>query len=820
MASMIRKRTLILLLLSLSYFSLLAQQKATVFGLVKDENNNPFPLVIVFVSGTTLGVETDVNGRYELTVPADSSLKLNFNYIGYKKYTIPIKLAPGERKQIDYVFTRKSIEIGEVLVKSSSDRTTNITKVDPRVISNLPSASGNFEAILKTLPGVTSNNELSSQYNVRGGNFDENIVYVNDIEIYRPFLIRSGQQEGLSFINPDMVSAVRFSAGGFDPKYGDKLSSVLDVTYKKPKDFAGSISAGLLGNSVSLEGTNKNRRVSYLMGLRQKSTKYLLNALDTEGEYQPSFMDLQTYITYDISTAWELAFLGNYSRNKYNVIPQSRETTFGTFNEVLRLTVFFQGEEKDQYESMLGAFTATYKPHQDLTLKFITSSFNTFEQEKFDIEGQYIFDEIENDFGKETFGQVKANRGIGAYMNHARNYLDATVSNVEHRGALTQGKNLWQWGIKYQNEQINDRLSEWNLVDSAGYAAPYNENQIVLQDVVKAKINLNTNRYNGFVQNSIAFVSDSTNFTLTFGIRGTYWDYNNELNISPRATISYQPNWKNDIVFRASVGYYYQPPFYRELRNFDGVLTKQPSSQQSIHYVLASDYDFKAFGGRQFKFISEFYYKQMKQIIPYEVNNVRIRYFANDKSNAYAAGADFKINGEFIKDLESWFSLSFLQTEEDIIGDFYFLKDQQGNDSVKVEPGYIPRQTDQRVTFSIFFQDNLTKDPSFKVHLNAVFGSKLPFGPPDFNRYKDVLRMPPYWRADIGFSKEFLGKRGNGNANLWVFKSLIFYAEVFNLFKRSNTISYLWIRDVNSTQYAVPNYLTTRQINLRLAAKF
>jgi hypothetical protein len=812
-------RNSITLFLILFPFLVFAQQRSVIYGTVKDENGKPLALVSISIAGTSTGTKSNDQGEYELSVPSDSVVKINFVFVGYKTQTITTKLQQGEQRKIDQRFSKKSVDLNEVVIQSDEERRSSITKIDPKLLANLPSASGSFEAILKTLPGVTSNNELSSQYNVRGGNFDENLVYVNDVEIYRPFLIRSGQQEGLSFINSDMVSGVKFSAGGFDAKYGDKLSSVLDITYKKPRDFGGSVSAGLLGEAISLEGTSKSRRTTYLLGVRHKTNKYLLSSLDTKGEYQPSFVDVQTYITYDLSTAWEIGFLGNYSRNKYSLVPEDRETTFGTFNELLRLRIFFEGQEVDQYESGFGALTATYSPNNNLSLKFISSVYNTLEEEKFDIEGSYIFDEIEADFGKETFGQVKANRGIGGYLNHARNYLDATISNLEHKGTWSKRKNLLQWGVKYQNEIINDRISEWNLIDSAGHAQSGNEEVILLHDVVKAKISLNTNRYSSYIQNSF-FLSDTNSITLTVGVRTSYWDYNEELNVSPRVTVSIKPEWKRDVLFRASVGYYYQPPFYREIRDLSGKLNPDPKSQQSIHYVIASDYNFTAFGTRKFKFISEFYYKDLRNLIPYEVDNVRIRYYANNTSKGYAAGVDFKVNGEFVKDLESWFSLSFLTIQEDVNGDFYYLQDQEGNDSLRIEPGYIPRPTDQRVNFSIFFQDKLLKDPSVKVHLNSVFGSRLPFGPPDFNRYKDTLRMPPYWRVDIGFSKEFIGPRSGGTSKIWKFKSLMLYAEVFNLFKRSNTVSYLWITDVQNQQYAVPNYLTSRQLNLRVVAKF
>jgi len=797
-----------------------AQKKSIVIGTIKDEESRVMPLVTVSLDGSNIATQSDEQGNYRLIIPySDTTVNIQFAYIGYETIKRKVTISSTKINQVDLQFTRKNILIKEVIVLSQEERNSTITKIDAKLISNLPSASGNFEAILKTLPGVRSNNELSSQYNVRGGNFDENLVYVNDVEIYRPFLVRSGQQEGLTFINAEMVSSVKFSAGGFDAKYGDKLSSVLDIKYKKPKNFGGSVAAGLLGSSINIEGTNKNRRLSYLFGVRQKSTRYVLGTLDVDGDYQPSFYDIQTYLTYDINTDWEISFLGNLNINNYIVIPQSRETTFGSFNEVLRLSIDFQGEERDKYQSMMGALTASYHPNNNLNLKFISSRFITDERETFDIEGRYVFDEIENDFGKETFGQVKANRGIGGFLNHARNFLQASVQSFEHKGEFQNGDRYWNWGVKYQREIIDDRLSEWTLIDSADYAVPNLDNSIVLQDVVKAKINLSTNRINGFVQHTLP-LSKNQDLRLVIGARATYWDYTKEFNASPRATISYQPKWEKDWVFRASVGSYYQPPFYRELRNYDGKLSTNPASQHSMHYVLAADHQFLAFGGRKFRLISEVYHKQMTNVIPYEIDNVRIRYYANEKADAYTTGLDLKVNGEFVKDLESWFSVSILQSKENLKNDFYFIQDQNGVDSAKVFPGYIPRPTDQRINFSIFFQDKLTKDPSVKVHLNVVFGSRLPFGPPDFNRYKDTLRMPPYWRADIGFSKEWLGVKMGGKSKIGPFKSIILFAEVFNLFKRSNTISYLWIRDVRAQQFAVPNFLTSRQINLRLMGRF
>lgn len=797
-----------------------AQEKTGIKGIVRDEFDQPVKNAIVSVVGSNTGTQTDNNGAYFLELLPDITFTIRFFMLGYEAEELTVELDAGEQREINKAFTRKTITITDVSVGADEERRSSITRIDPKLLSSLPNTSGSFESILKTLPGVSSNNELSSQYSVRGGNFDENLVYVNDIEIYRPFLIRSGQQEGLSFINSDMVSSVKFSAGGFDAKYGDKLSSVLDISYKKPLAFGATAAVSLLGANLNIEGATPNHRATVLFGVRQKSNQYVLSSLETKGEYAPSFTDLQTYLTYDVSTRFELAFLGNYSQNKYTLAPEDRETTFGTFGNVLRLRVFFEGQEVDRYSSAMGGLMGTYTVHDNLRLKFITSRFEISENETFDIQGQYIFDEIETDFGKENFGEVRANLGIGTYLNHARNYLKASISNYEHKGFWNLDRNLLQWGVKFQQEHISDKLSEWTLIDSAGYAVPDIADEIVLQDVVKAKISLSSNRYSSYVQNTFS-LSDTADFVFTLGARASYWDFNEQFQASPRGTLSYKPDWKRDIVFRASTGFYYQPPFYRELRDINGSLNSNAKAQRSVHYVLAGDYVFKAFGGRTFKFVSEAYYKDFKNLIPYEVDNVRIRYYANTTSKGYAAGMDFKVNGEFVKDLESWFSLSMLKTEEDIDGDFYFLRDE--NDSIigRVEPGYIPRPTDQRLNFAIFFQDKLLKDPTYKVHLNLVYGGRLPIGPPDFARYKDTLRIPPYRRVDIGFSKEILGRRSGlkPESRLKHIRSVTFYAEVFNLLKIANTISYLWVRDVNDNLFAVPNYLTSRQLNVKVIIK-
>ncbi|NVO03133.1 MAG: TonB-dependent receptor, partial [Bacteroidetes bacterium] len=665
---------------------------------------------------------------------------------------------------------------------------------------------------------------------------DENLVYVNDIEIYRPFLVRSGEQEGLSFLNSDLVSGISFSAGGFEAKYGDKMSSVLDIQYRKPKEFAGSISGSLLGVSGHLEGVAKKMPLTFLIGVRQKSNQYLLKSLETKGDYKPSFTDIQGLFSYDFSEKFTVSFLGNYARNKYLMVPQTRETDFGTLNEALRLTIYFDGQEVDKFDTYMGAFSANYAPNIKTNLKFIASAFRSLESETYDIQGQYWLDQLENDMGNDQFGQVAFNMGVGTFLNHARNYLDALVYSAEHKGTKSVKKSFISWGAKYQHESISDKMSEWQMTDSAGYTLPYNPSgDLILQEVVKSVNSLESNRYSGYLQNVWTLDGDSSGFSIRTGIRANYWDVNKQLLLSPRATIAYRPNLTKDVLFRFSTGYYYQPPFYRELRDLNGNLNRDLKAQETIHFVLGSDWSFKAWG-RPFKYIAEVYYKYMDNLVPYEIDNVRIRYYAKNNAKGYATGIDMKVNGEFVNGIESWASLSIMQTQEDIKDDFYYdyfnksgeqiipgyTFDNIATDSIRHEPGYIPRPTDQRVTFSLFFQDYLPKLPSFKMHLNLVFGSGLPFGPPGYDRYKDILRIPAYRRVDIGFSYMLKSeeKKLQQSNPFHYLKSIWLSLEVFNLLQTNNTVSYIWIKDVTNRQYAVPNYLTSRQLNLRLITHF
>ncbi len=820
-------------------------QTAEVYGLVTDHRNRPLFGVNVAIVGEGGGTITDENGRYSLRIPANRDVTLAFSYVGFNLQQIILRLKDNERRELNRQMEPGTQTLPPVEVTDTRAREAGLTRINPKTIEQLPAVSGGFEAVLKTLPGVVSNNELSTQYSVRGGNFDENLVYVNDFEIYRPFLVRSGQQEGLSFVNSDMVSSVLFSSGGFESVYGDKMSSVLDVKYRKPKKTAGSANASLLGGAVQLEGALQNNKLTYLAGIRYKSNQYLLRTLETKGEYKPSFLDLQANIHYSFPSKTEINFLGHFSQNRYRFVPVTRQTDFGTINKALRLTVYFDGQEINNYETGMTGLSVTHQVTDSLKLKFLTSFYYSNETESFDILGQYFLDELERDPGSDAFGESAFTLGVGSFLNHARNNLRALVYNAGWRSWLQHRNQSWQFGFTFQTESFNDKLSEWKYVDSAGYSLPHPrdnpgqpgpyQQQIILQDVLKTKINLHSWRLNSFIQYERS-LGKKQQFAWNAGWRVHYHWLSRQWVNGPRMMLSWKPPAYRHLMLRMAAGIYHQPPFYRELRDLDGQLNTDVKAQRSIHLVAGGDFQFLALG-REFKLVSEFYYKKLDNLIPYKVENLRIRYFASNHSKGYAAGADFRLNGEFVPGTESWMSLSILQTREDIQNDFYYdYYNSNGEkiipgytfnnvavDSIRVEPGYIPRPTDQRVTFSMFFQDYIPKFPTWKVHLNLVYGTGLPFGPPGREKYKDILRIPDYRRVDIGFSKIFIDEENPRVSRLkWVNRLKAFWVslEVFNLLQVNNTVSYLWIADITNRYYAVPNYLSARTVNLRLNVKF
>lgn len=838
----------LVLVLLLSALVLRAQD-ATLFGTVRDEAGQPVPGVSVAVAGSPKGTTTSEHGTYELGVPSGEAITIRFAFVKDVQEQV-VTLQPGERRELG--ITIKAKVITGVTVTPDRLRDVGVEKIDPKYTHFMPNPLGDVNNLLQGRLGVTTRNELSSGYSVRGGNFDENLVYVNDIEVYRPFLVRAGQQEGLSFPNPDLIEQIHFNAGGFEARYGDKMSSVLDITYKRPREFSATAQASFLGGSVSVAAPMAKRRLRQITGFRYRTLNTVLKGLDTQGDYTPVYTDLQSYWTYDVSEKVELGFLGVYSRNRYDVVPQDRETELGNFNQALRFNVYFEGQEKTAYETYFAALNATVKATDDLLLKFTGSAFRTYETERYDILGQYRLSELDRDLGSDNFGQPIKILGIGTFLDHARNQLEATVVSANHKGTLqllrtaTRHHEL-QWGVEVRGEQIKDALSEWNLVDSADYGIPYTSDpdRLELQHSVKSRLELQSVRTSGYVQHAWDWMqAGDRSWSLVAGVRAQNWTYNGQTVVSPRVRLAYHPGWKKvlspgdtlsrDYSFWFATGLYYQPPFYRELRDFNGALNPDVQAQRSIHFILGADREFTMWD-RPFKVSAEAYYKLLDDLIPYELDNVRIRYYAKNDARGYAAGLDMKLNGEFIKGIESWASLSVLTTQEDILDDSYTLLynaageriypgytfDTRAVDTVVVKPGYVPRPTDQRVNFAMFFQDEMPRFPTFKVHVSLVFGTSLPYGPPNDNRYADTLRSGLYRRVDIGFSKQLLGAKGQEKTGfLGHIKDAWISLEIFNLINLNNVVDYSWVQDVSGRYYGIPEFLTPRRLNLKLIAWF
>ena len=787
-------------------------QEATLTGTVTDTDGQPMQFVNLAIKGTSTGTTSGQGGRFELNIPANADVTVMFSFVGYENDSLVVNLRPGEKKEVLITLGQISTELSTIEVKDQQLRTNTFSRLDPKTVAFIPTINASVEDLIKTMPGVSSRNELSSQYSVRGGNFDENLVFINDVEIYRPFLVRSGQQEGMSIINPDLVSGISFSAGGFDAKYGDKMSSVLDIRYKKPARFAGSFDLSLLGAAAHVEGTIA-KKLSFLVGARYKTMSYFLKGLDTKGNYKPRYFDFQGLVNYEISDKWELTAMGIYSDNSYKLIPETRETSFGTIDEAYRIKIYFDGQEVDSYQSWMAGLTLTWKPRQNLRLRVIGSAFQTWERETYDISGEYWIGKLETFQQSSEYGEVTEIMGVGAYLDHARNYLDGRVYSLEHRGSWEKNKSQMQWGLRYQHEFFDNEMNEYQLQDSAGYTLPRPADTIgfpnpgllplELEYALRSNQQMSTNRVAAFIQNTWTFEWEKAGFSVTAGLRSNYNDYNNQIVIDPRINLSCRPKWKSEVVFRLSGGLYSQPPTFREMTDLNGVVVQGLKAQNSIQAVAGVDYYFRAWN-RPFKFVTEVYYKYLMNLIPYEVDNLRIRYYGTNDATGYATGIDFRVNGEFVKGIESWASLSIMQTRE------YF------------EGEWIPRPTDQRVNLAIFFQDYIPKFPTWKVNLTLIYGTGLPIGPPDSPRSEQTLRLPAYRRVDIGLSKQLIGERTKFRSTnpLRVFDSMWISLEVFNLLQLNNTVSYLWITDINDRQYAIPNYLTPRTFNLKLIASF
>lgn len=784
-----------------------AQAPVTFNGRVVSENGRPVELANIIVTGErSRGTTSNTDGFFVLELPPKFPLTLQVSHIEYVPKEVTIAREDTARQEFLITLQQRIQEIGEVeiAVRSGSDQTAQ--KINPQLSVRLPSPAGySIEGLVRSQMGVASGHELSTQYRVRGGNFDENLVYLNGFEVHRPQLVRSGQQEGLSIVNPDLVESVYFSSGGFGVGYGDKMSSVLDVHYKIPDSTAASANVNLLGMSAHAEGQSNDQKITWLTGIRHKTNRYLLGTLDTKGDYNPAFSDMQAFFTYHVNPGLSVDMLGYYALNRYTFIPSDRETTFGTMSDVKKLKIYFAGQEKDRFETGMGAMKLNFAPNQKHQYELLASHYRAFEEEAFDIAGAYWLQEIEAFDGSES----ATNIGVGEYLQHARNDLLATVTTFSAKGEHEIDTNhKIKWGVNWLTEQFSDRINEWELIDSAGYSIPRTRD-LELSYSRNADFNIRTQHVKSFIAHQATLNADWGKIRLNYGTRLFYSNRDEQVNITPRFQATILPVSTPDTRFRISGGWYFQPPFYKEYRPPQSGETNTLTAQKSRQILGGLDHYFSILE-RPFKFSTEIYYKQFNDLIPYQVDNVRILYSGKNEARGYATGIDLKLHGEFVPGTESWATLSLLKTEEDLANDTW---DKPG------EPGYIPRPSDQRLNFSLFFQDYLPNNPTFKVNLSLYYGSGLPFGPPRSPRYMASYRMSPYRRVDIGFSKDLLPWISR-NTKQKLIKDMWLGIEVFNLFDISNTISYYWVNDVENRQYAVPNYLTGRRINVALNLAF
>jgi hypothetical protein len=825
----VRRVHILLILLTLCQLALAQKKPAVVSGRVVDENERPLSNVSVMILGRQSGIVTNDSGSFRISVPAGRAFALVFSFTGYKTEQRNFILNEQEEEHIAVRMERGSRQLQEVVVTDERERReAGLVRINPKAAINIPSPTGGIESLIKVFVG--SNNELTSQYAVRGGNYDENLIYVNDFEVFRPYLVRSGQQEGLSFINPELARNVNFYNGGFQARYGDKMSSVLDIQYKKPRAFGGSAYVSLLEQGFHLEGSTKQNRFSYLVGVRNRSNRNLLSSQETQGNYVPSSSDLQALLNYQLNSKWSLELLGNISQTKFTLIPAFSQLTSSVFSPFfsanLGLDIYFDGKEEDKYFTNMLGLAATQQVRRNLRLKWLVSRFENNEKESIDISGAYLFGEREFDKSKPDFGLINNPLGAGLYQTFARNRLNISVWNASHKGYWDKGKHYIQWGQSVERQTISDKLNEWELQDSAGYTLPYNPSQLTLNKVLKSAADFNILRLSGYVQDNIRF-KDSTGMMLQAGLRYNYNDLNKELLISPRIGISWKPaSWKRDVVFRGAVGAYHQPPFYRELRRYDGTVNKDVKAQRSYQVVAGMDYNFKS-GNRPFRFTAEAYYKHLTNVIPYDIDNVRIRYFGQNNAKAYASGLELRLFGELVKDAESWISLGFMRTREDLDNDNYYNYELDSNnvpkDSTLATGGWLRRPTDRFLTFGMFMQDYLTTNKNFKVYLNFLYGSNMPYNIPGSVKYRNALVIEPYIRIDIGFSLLLLdSEKANRRSHnpFRNFENIWASLEVFNLIDRPNTISYLLIKDFSNTVFAMPNRLTPRLVNVKLVARF
>lgn len=800
-------------------------------GYTTDSSGEVLPGVSIYTSDGLLDTRSDGDGNYILKVSSNTKYTIIYSYTETKIIKEIGPLKERETVKVNIIINTSYMLDGTTKI-AERNRNLFLIEVEMKKLEMFPNTQG-IEQFLKFI-GASGGNELSSGYNVRGGNYDENLVYINDLEVYRPFLVRAGQQEGLSIINPDLVQRLNFSTGGFEARYGDKLSSVLDITYKVPRAFQTSIRGSFLGSDLAMGGISKNKRLSFILGARYRSNRILFNSLDVTGDYKPLNADFQSMVKYRFTSTLSASILTNIAYNRYRLVPESRETSFGTVTSALRLNIAIAGLEEMKYLVAMNGITLHYAPNEKTSIKWLTSYYTTEENEHFTTEGAYGLFELDNNLGSDNLGKEKRQLGYGYFIQNARNDLNAKVFNSGIVGVQKSKRSTWYYGTKFQNERITDKLNEWKYNDSGGHNTTFPRRggeAIILDERIKANNSINSFRLSSYVQNTY-LLNPNNNFTMNAGLRHQYWSYNEQHMISPRVSLSFEPNKsyndtvlkktstlteydslkKRDILFKFASGVYYQPPFYREFRRFDGSLNQNIKAQRSIHFVLGSDLNFIAWG-RPFKLINELYYKYLDNLIPYYIDNVRIRYYAENSSKGYATGFDTRVNGEFIKGLESWLSFSLLNTRENIS---YI--NERGE---MVESGFIRRPTDQRVNFSILFADQLKIDKTYKMHLGLVYGGRVPYYFDGAKRYNKVANtIPPYRRVDIGFSKEIIGEETKKQDKWKHIETLWASVEIFNMLQFNNTISYIWVKDINNITYGVPNYLTGRRLNIRFILKF
>lgn len=790
------KHTIAVLTLMLVATLTASAQSFTLTGRVVDEEQNPIELATVSCLEQGKVAMTNLKGEFSITLASADSVVVKFSMIGYNARKRLFR-NPRGKQRIEIVLPSMAA-LGEIVVTEKRRQTTGTERLDIKDMKGLATASGNaVEALIQQQAGVSTHNELSSQYNVRGGSFDENSVYINNVEVYRPLLIRSGQQEGLSVINPDMVKSIGFSTGGFEAKYGDKMSSALDITYKQPKKFEANISASLLGASAYVGVGTKKFSMSH--GIRYKTNRYLLGSLETNGEYKPNFLDYQTYICFRPNQRWSIDFIGNISDNHYNFVPTDRETSFGTMEDVKSFRVYFDGQEKDVFRTLFGALTISRQFGANTKLSLIASAFRTKEQETYDIQGQYWLDDTE----------TSENLGVGTYMEHARNYLTANVESFKLMLSHKTKHHTIEGGLTYKIEHVEENSREYEMRDSSGYSIPHTGDRLDLIYTLNSRNTLNSHRIEGYIQDTYKFTSgeeNSTFYTLNYGIRFSNWSFNSETIVSPRASLAIIPAFNNNMTFRLATGLYYQAPFFKELRDttkVNGVtvvtLNNRIKSQRSLHFVAAFDYRFKI-KERQYKFTAEAYYKALSNIIPYNVNNVKVTYYGENMGSGYAAGLDLKLYGEFVPGTDSWVTFSLMSTKQ------------------KINGKQVPMPTDQRYAINLHFTDYFPGTERWKMTLSLAFADGLPFGAPHKGLEYQNFRAPAYKRVDVGLS--YRAYDNDDRKKHSIFKNIWLGVDCLNLFGISNVNSYYWVTDVTNQQYAVPNYLTGRQINGRVIFEF